>query len=35
MHGNPDGKKINGEHKKMYFTKEYNFIILELKTKFI
>ena len=31
MHGNPDGKKINGEHKNKYFTKEYNLIILELK----
>ena len=24
-------EKINGEHKNKYFTKEYNFIILELK----
>ena len=31
MHGNPDGKKINGKHKNKNFTKEYNFFILELK----
>ena len=31
MHGNPNGKKINGKHKNKNFTKEYNSIILELK----
>ena len=31
MHGNPDGKKINGKHKNKNFTKEYNYFILELK----
>ena len=31
MHGNPDGKKINGKHKNSCFTEEYNSFILELK----
>ena len=31
MHGNPNGKKINGQHKNKNFTNEYNKIIFELK----
>ena len=31
MHGNPNGKKINGKHKNKNFTGEYISIVLELK----
>ena len=31
MHGNPMGKKINGQHKNKNFTKEYEDLISELK----
>lgn len=31
MHGNPNGKKINGQHKNKNFTNDYNNIIFELK----
>ena len=31
MHGNPMGKKINGQHKNKNFTREYEDLISELK----
>mgnify|MGYP001214294286 FL=1 len=31
MHGNPNGKKINGKHKNKNFTGEYKTIVLKLK----
>ncbi len=31
MHGNPNGKKINGKHKNKNFTDEYKSIVLKLK----
>ena len=31
MHGNPAGKKINGRHKNINFTKEYENLVFELR----